>query len=312
MEKVIIAAAITGDILPMQTPYLPITPQQIADESVRAAEAGAAMVHIHARDPKNGEPSTDVEIFRDILTRIKAKSNVIINVTTGGTYGQTHEERRKLVPILKPEICTYDVGSKMSTMGGMADSIQDKDYKYPWEKKFLNTIANGVWTNSYNDLIALGQMLQENEVKPEYEIFDTGWLRTAQYIVEKKGGYTTPPLYLQFVMGGSCAVPATTEAFVILKRMADDYFGKNKYQWSVMGVGYPGQFHMVCLGLMHGGHIRVGLEDNLKIDPDNLAKSNAELVEKAVRLAREFDREVASPDEARKILRLKGKDKVNF
>jgi uncharacterized protein (DUF849 family) len=312
MEKVIITAAITGDVLPFQTRWLPITPQQIADESVRAAEAGAAMVHIHARDPKNGEPSTDVEIFRDILTRIKARSDVIINVTTGGTYGQTPEERRKLVPILKPEICSYDIGSKGSTLGGMADKIRDEDYKYPWEKKFLNTIASNVWANPYNDLIALGEAMQENEVKPEYEIFDTGWLRTAQYIIERKGGYSTPPLYFQFVMGGSCAVPATTEAFVLLKHMADDLFGKEKYQWSIMGVGYPGQFQMVCLGLMHGGHIRVGLEDNLKIGPDTLSKSNAELVEKAVRLAKELDREVASPDEARKILGLKGKDKVNF
>ncbi|MHC3130284.1 MAG: 3-keto-5-aminohexanoate cleavage protein [Candidatus Bathyarchaeota archaeon] len=312
MEKVIITAAVTGDNLPMQSPWLPLTPKQIADEAVRAAEAGAAIVHIHAREPKQGRPSADIGIFREILTSIKRRSDVIINITSGGTVGQAPEERKQVIPAFKPELSSYDVGSLTFTLGGMVEKIKDEDYKYPWEKEFLQLWGREVWVNPYDHLISLGKMMQENGTKPEYEIFDTGWLHNAHYIYRTKGGFTNPPLWLQFVMGVGGGVPATMEHFLVLKRQADDLFGKENYKWSVIGIGYPGQFNMAALALMNGGHVRVGLEDTLKIGPDVLAKSNAELVEKAVRLAREFDREVASPDETRKILGLKGKDKVKF
>lgn len=312
MDKVIITAAITGDILPMQTRYLPITSKEIADEAVRAAEAGAAIVHIHARESKDGKPSADVEIFREIATSIKSRSDVIINVTSGGTLGQTPEERRRVIPELKPELSTYDVGSLTLLFVGMREKFKDEDYKYPWEKEFLQEGAKEVWGNPEDHLISLGKAMLEYGTKPEFEIFDNGWISNAYYFYRRIGGAANPPLWLQFVLGVPGAAPATVEQFVCLKRMADDRFGKENYKWSATGIGYPGEFNMAALALMNGGHVRVGLEDNLKVGPGVLAESNAELVEKAIRMAREFDREVASPAEARKMLNLKGRDKVNF
>ena len=313
MDKLIISAAITGSaVLPMQTPYLPITPQQIADEAVRAAEAGAASVHIHARDPQNGKPTANVEVFREILTRIKERSDVIICITAGGGLGIAAQERIKPVAVLKPELASYDVGSISTTGERQLKAYKDEDYKYPWEKENLASRSKQVWAHTFDDLHLFGQTMQKSGTKPEYEIFDIGWLYNARYLWRVKEGYCQPPLWVQFVLGGFGSIGATPEHLLHMKQTADKLFSGEDYKWSVIGIGYPHQFYIAAQAMMMGGHVRVGMEDNFEIKPGVLAKSNAELVERAVRLAKELDRELATPEEARKMLNLKGKDKVNF
>ena len=313
MDKLIISAAITGAaVLPMQTPYLPITPQQIADEAVRAAEAGAASVHIHARDPENGKPTSDVEVFREIVTRIKERSDVIICMSTTGGMGISPQDKIKPVALLKPELASFDVGSVSLTGERLLKAYKETDYKYAWEKELLTQRAKHVWANSFEDLHMFGQTMQEAGTKPEYEIFDIGWLYNARYFWRTKAGYCTPPLWVQFVLGGFGTIGATPEHLLHMKQTLDTLFAGEEYKWSVIGVGYPAQFYMAARSMMMGGHVRVGIEDNLEIRAGVLAKSNAEMVERAVRLARELDREIATPDEARAMLGLKGRDKVNF
>ncbi len=313
MDKIIVSAAITGNItLPRQTPYLPITPQQIADEAVRAANAGAASVHIHARNPKDGRPTSDTAVFGEILSLIKARSDVIICISTAGARGIKGEDRIKPVVVLKPELASLDVGSVSSTGERQLEAYQDKGYKYPWEKEYLAMRSKEIFANSFEDIYLFGQTMQECGTKPEYEIWDIGWLYSALYLWRAKGGYSQPPIWLQFVMGGFGSIGADPEHLIHMSQTADKLFRGMDYKWSVCGMGYPAQLYLTTEAIMMGGNIRVGMEDNIQLHSGVLAKSNAELVERSVRLARELDREIATPDEARKMLNLKGKDKVNF
>jgi uncharacterized protein (DUF849 family) len=312
VEKLIISVGITGSrILPMQTPYLKITPKEIAEDAIRCADAGAASVHIHVRDPKDGRPSTNVELFLEAATRIKAKSDAIICPTTGGARGQSFEEKIKVVPALKPELATHDIGSMTGSAASQIRSYKDEDYKYAWEKDYLRDINSMPADMPYNVIVDYGKIFQENGTKPEYELFDIGWLYSAQYIWRHFNGFCKPPLWLQFCMGGWSGIKPTPSHLIHMKQTADSLFGDN-YQWSLLAMGYPANFHLASMAIIMGGHVRVGLEDNLYIKEGILAKSSAEMVERVVRLARELDREIATPEEARIILNLKGKDKVNF
>jgi uncharacterized protein (DUF849 family) len=313
MEKLIISAAITGAaVMPMQSPYIPVTPKQIADDAVRAAEAGAACVHIHARDPKDGRPTSDIEIFREIVGSIKQRSDVVICMSTTGAAGVTPAGKIKPVLELKPELASYDVGSVSLSGERLLKHYKESDYKYAWEKEILERRSKVAWVNTFDDLHLYGSSMQEVGTKPEYEIFEIGWLYNTKYLLKTRQGYMKPPLWLQFAVGGFGTIGGTPEHLLHLKQTADTLFGRDTYKWSVIGVGYPTQFYMASLAMIMGGNIRVGIEDNLNIAPGELAKSNGELVDKAVRMARELDREIATPDEARAMLCLKGKDNVNF
>jgi uncharacterized protein (DUF849 family) len=313
MEKLIISVGVTGSrVVPVQTPYMKITPKEIADDAIRAAEAGAASVHIHARDPRDGKPTADTEIFREIASTIKAKSDVIICTSTGGGRWQTYEDRIKVVPALKPELASLSVGSLTGSAASQLRAYKDKDYRYPWEKEYLKEIGKEPYSNPYDVVVRFGQTMQENGTKPEYELFDVGWIYTVHYLWSNYKGFCEPPLWMQFCMGAFGGIRATPEHLIQMKQTADSLFGLGNYHWSALAAGYPMEFHLGALAIMMGGHVRVGLEDNIYIADGILAKSNAEMVEKIVRLARELDREVATPDEARKILNLKGKDKVGF
>lgn len=313
MDKLIISAAITGAaVLPMQTPYLPITPKQIADEAVRSAEAGAASVHIHARNPENGMPTSDVAIFREILTNIKSRCDAIICISTAGGQYISKDEKIKPVLELKPELASYDVGSVSVTGERLLNAYKDSDYRYDWEKTWLENRAKIVWANSFEMLHDFGAKMKSVGTKPEYEIFDIGWLSNARYLYKAKGGYCNDPIWMQFVLGGFGTIGATPEHLIHMKMTMESLFAGIDYRWSVIGLGYPGEFYMAAQAMMMGGHCRVGMEDNLYIHPGEMVKSNGQLVDRAVRLARELDREVASPDEARAMLNLKGKDNVNF
>ncbi len=296
--------------LSTQTPYLPITPEQIADEAVRSAQAGAACVHIHARNPKDGSPSVDLEIYKNIITRIKDRSNVVIGITTGGGSGFDTKERLKVVPLFKPELASCNMGSVSLSARPIAERYKDEDYKYNWEKSYLQMMDDFVLKNTFADLEIFMQTMKENGTKPEHEVYDVSHIYNTAYFFRK--GLIAPPLWIQFVTGALGSIGATPEDVIHMKNTADRLFGPNNYQWSVIGVGFPAEFRIATLAIMMGGHVRVGFEDNIFLRRGVLAKSNAEIVEKVVRIAQELDREIATPDEARMILRLKGMEKVNF
>ena len=311
MEKLIITAAITGNItLPVQTPYLPLSPQQIIDDAVRAANAGAASVHIHGRDPKTARPTTDPAVYREIATGIKARSNVIVCVTTGGTAYMTPEERAKVVPALKPELATFNMGTINFSIHPIAERYKDEDYKYPWEKEFAVSTKDFIFRNTFGDIEKLMQMIKENNTKPEFELYDVGHVYNLNFLIRRK--VIQLPVWLQFVTGILGGIGAYIEEVIHMKQTADRLFGADNYVWSVIGAGFPAEFNLGTLSIMMGGHARVGMEDNIFVEKGVLAKSNADLVEKMVKIAKLLGREIATPDEARKILGLKGRDKVNY
>ncbi len=312
-ERCIITAAVTGgDIVPSQSPYLPITPKEIADEAVRSAEAGAAVVHIHARDPHSGKPSSNLEYFEQILTSIKERSDVVICVTTGGNPTMSLEQRIKIIPKFKPEMATFNMGTMNYALHFIAESYEKrkKEFRYDWEKPYLESTKDGVFKNTFKDLEYIVQVMGENDVKPECEIYDLGMIYNASYLFGK--GKLRKPLQLQFVLGVLGGARADVGVLQFLKNTCDYEFGKNEYTWSTVGAGYPQEFYMGALSVMMGGNIRVGMEDNLRIDRNGYAKSNAELVEKAVKIVETLNREIATPSDARRMLGLKGKEKTHF
>jgi len=309
LEKIIVTAAITGSgTLPTQTPHLPITPDQIAEEAYRSWKAGAAITHIHARDPKTGQPTGDLKVFREILTKIKDKCDIIVCITTGGAVGMTREQRITVVSEFKPEMSSFNCGSMNFSIHKILDRFNQ--FTHPWEKEYAEYTKDGVFRNTFEDLEYFCKTMLEHETKPELEIYDVGMLFNARYLIRE--GILSPPVHMQFVQGILGGIGTSVYDMMNLKTTADRLFGDRKYTWSVIGVGYPAEFHLAAVSIILGGHGRVGMEDNIKLSRSEVVKSNAQLVEKAVRLARELDRDVATPDEARKILNLKGLDKVGF
>lgn len=309
MEKLIITAALTGSVtLPSQTPHLPITPEQIAEEAYKAWEAGASVVHVHARDPKTGKPTPDLNVFREILTRIKKKCDVVICITTGGGLGMAREDRIRVVPTFKPEMASFNMGSINFSIHPILERI--KEFRHDWEPKFAAASKDNVFRNTFEDLEYFCKTMMENETRPELEIYDVGHLYNAAFLV--RSGILKRPLHMQFVTGVLGGIGNRIDDLYYLKNTADRLMGVGNYSWSVIGVGYPAQFHLGAMSIIMDGHVRVGLEDNIFIERRVLAKSNAELVAKLVQIAKLLGREVAKPDETRQILGLKGMNKVNF
>ena len=222
----------------------------------------------------------------------------------------TAEERVRVVPALKPEVATFNMGSINFSIHPIAERYKDEDYKYPWEKEFAESTREFIFRNTFADIEHFCKTMQENDTKPEHEIYDVGHLYNMHYYVRK--GLIKLPMWMQFVTGILGGIGSDLENIMFMKQTADRLFGAQNFQWSVIGCGYPAEFNVATLSIMMGGHVRVGFEDNIFIAKGVLAKSNAELVEKVVRIAKELGRDVATPDEARSILGLKGKDKVNY
>ena len=309
MDKLIVTAALTANItMPTQTPYLPITPEEIASEAARAADAGAASVHLHARNLADGSPTSDLDVFRSYIAAIRERSQVIICITTGGALGATREERISAVPAFQPEIATLNMGSISFSMDPIAERYKDEDYKHPWERELVKFAKDSVFKNTFADLEYFLRIMQENGTRPECEAYDVGHIYNIAYLAKKR--HIHSPVWMQFVTGLLGGIGSTLEDIMHMKHTADRLLGSENYHWSVIGVGYPQEFRAATLAIMMGGHVRVGLEDNIYVKRGILAKSNAELVEKAVRIAEELDREIATPDEARALLGLKGRDKV--
>ena len=307
MSKVIVTAAITGAIhTPTMSDYLPITPQQIADHAIAAYEAGAAIVHIHVRDPETGEPSSDMNLFRQVFTKIKGKCNVVICTTTGGGPKRTNEERLEVIPTFKPELASFSAGSMNTGNFDIAERMNIKEWKYPWEKPFLEKTEDSIFPNTFKSLKTFAQAFTLSDTKPEIDVYDCGMINNAAYLIEH--GYLKKPVFLQFALGVLGRMPATSQNLLFLYETAKRAFGDD-FVWSAAG-SY--QLPICTMALTMGGNVRVGMEDSLYAGRGIMAKTNAEQVEKIVRIAKELSIDIATPDDARQILGLKGLDKVNY
>ncbi len=301
MAKRIISAAVTGGIhTPTMSPYLPVTPEDIANDAIKAAEAGAAVVHIHARDPKNGKPCADMDVYGEIFSRIRSACNAVICATTGGGLGMPVAERVKVVPTHHPEMASFNAGSVNFGLFDIPDRMNVTEWKHDWEKPYLYGTKDLIYTNTFASMEEFAQTFLESGTKPEVEVFDSGMINNLAYLTGK--GLVKKPVYLQFVMGILGGIPAGVENLMFLHQTAQRTFGTD-LEWSVCAAGRH-QMPMVTAGLLMGSHVRVGLEDSLFIGRGALARSSAEQVEKVVRIARELSIEIASPDEARQILGL--------
>jgi uncharacterized protein (DUF849 family) len=305
--KVIITCAVTGAIhTPTMSPYLPITPDEIAEAAIGAAQAGAAIVHLHARQPHDGSPSQDPALFRQFLPKIRAASDVVINLTTGGAPTMTVEERLQPALKLKPEVASLNMGSMNFGLYEMLGRY--KEFKHDWEKPYLAGSDERIFKNTFKDIAYILESCADNDTRFEIECYDIGHLYTAAHFLERR--LVKPPLFIQSVFGIRGGIGPHPEDVLHMKRTADRLFG-DAYYWSVLGAG-RNQMFVAALSAVMGGNVRVGLEDSLWLGRGQLAKSNAEQVGKARRILEELGLAVATPNEARDMLKLKGARNVGF
>jgi uncharacterized protein (DUF849 family) len=284
--------------VPGQSPAIPVRPAEIVDSAVAAHEAGAAIVHIHVREPETGRPSADLGLFKEVLAGIGERCDAIVQPTTGGGVGMTIEERARVVTECRPELATFNTGS----FNFGIFQVGHREEMAPWEIEYLESTREYVFRNTFADMYRLAELFREAKTKPEFEAYDVGHLHNILHLLEQ--GLLEPPLHVQLVLGVLGANAATVEQLVHMRQTAMNLLGADAFTWSAAGIGYPGEFHLAATALMLGGHVRVGLEDNLRVTKARRAGSNAELVAKAMALAPLLDREPASPDDARAILGL--------
>jgi uncharacterized protein (DUF849 family) len=307
-RKVIISCAVTGAIhIPSQTPHLPITPDQIAESAIGAAEAGAAIVHLHARNPEDGSPDGRTETFLQFLTQIRDRSNAVINITTGGDPTKPIEERLRAPRELKPEMCSLNMGSMNFGLYPIANRV--KEYKFEWEPAYLEHSRQNIFRNTFADIeYILKELGEGNGTRFEHECYDVGHLYTLAHFLER--GLVKPPIFVQTIFGILGGIGPNPEDLLHMKRTADRLFGDD-YVWSILGAG-RNQFNLVTMGSIMGGNVRVGLEDNIYLAKGQLAESNADQVAKIRRILTELSLDIATPDEAREMLALKGPQNVGF
>lgn len=306
-RKVIITCAVTGAIhTPSMSPHLPVTPEEIADAAVGAAEAGAAIVHLHARDPVTGKPDQSPEAFARFLPLIKQRSDVVVNLTTGGGLGMTVEQRVAPAATFKPEIASLNMGSMNFGIFPMLGRF--KEFKYDWERPYLENSRDHVFKNTFKDIEYILKTCAGNGTRFEFECYDTAHLYNLAHFLDRK--LVEPPLFVQTVFGILGGIGTHPEDVLHMKRTADRLFG-DAYRWSVLGAGRA-QMPIAAMAASMGGNVRVGLEDSLWIGPGRLATSNAEQVRKVRQILEGLGLEIATPAEARAILSLKGGDAVAF
>ena len=306
-RKVIITCAVTGSIhTPSMSQYLPVTPDEIAQAAIGAAQAGAAIVHLHARDPKDGSPTQDTNLFREFLPKIKAASNVVINLTTGGAATMTTQERLQPALQLKPEVASLNMGSMNFGLFPMMDRF--KNLKHEWERTYLEGSRDRVFKNTYKDIEYILSSCNDNNTRFELECYDISHLYNLAHFVDR--GIVKAPFFVQSVFGIMGGIGAHIEDVAHMKRTADRLFG-NDYLWSVLGAG-RNQIPVATMSAAMGGNVRVGLEDSLWDGPGKLAESNAAQVKRARTIIEALSLEVATPDEARQMLKLKGGSNVAF
>ncbi len=308
MSKVIISCAVTGAVhTSTMSPYLPCTPSEIAAEAIGASEAGAAVLHLHARDPETGKPTPDPDVFMQFLPRIKQSTDAVINITTGGSHTMTIEERLAAPLRASPELCSLNMGSMNFGLYPMLGKY--KEFKYDWEAPHLEASRGYIFRNTFRDIEnILDKLGNGHGTKFEFECYDTGHLYTLAHFLDRK--LVTPPLFVQTIFGILGGTGADTENLLHLKRLADKLFG-DQYLWSVMAAGRH-QMPFITMGAINGASVRVGLEDSLFIGKGRLAKSNAEQVRLIRSILEPLSLEIATPAEAREMLALKGGDNVAF
>ena len=307
-NKVIITCAITGGIhVPTMSDYLPVTPEDIAQQSIDAANAGASILHLHARDPENGRPTSDPEIFNKFLPVIKDATDAVINITTGGGLQMTVDQRLEAPLQFKPEMCSLNMGSMNFALFPAATKLTN--WKHEWEKPFLEASEDFIFRNTFGDVRKIVKILgDECGTKFEHECYDIGHLYNLAHFVD--AGIIKPPFLIQSIFGVLGGIGPEMDNVIFMKQTADRLFGDN-YIWSVLAAGRF-QIPFVTQAAMMGGNVRVGLEDSIYLGKGVLAKSNAEQVIKIKKILEELGMQIATPDDTRSILGLKGKDLVNF
>jgi uncharacterized protein (DUF849 family) len=306
-RKVVITCAVTGAIhTPSMSPHLPVTPDEIIADSLAAAEAGAAILHLHARNPENGRPDQTPEAFARFLPRIKQQTNAVVNITSGGSPFMKVEERVKPAEIFKPEVASLNMGSINFALFHLLDRY--KEFKHSWESEFLESTRDLVFRNSFKDIEYILKTCSGNDTRFEFECYDIAHLYNLKHFLDR--GLVKPPLFVQSVFGILGGIGTHPEDVMQMKRTADRLFG-DQYRWSVLGAG-SAQMRIAAMSAAMGGNVRVGLEDSLWAGPGRLATSNAEQVRIARSIIEGLGLAIATPDEAREILALKGADQVAF
>jgi uncharacterized protein (DUF849 family) len=299
VEPVFLSCAVTGGMsVPGQSAAIPVTPEEIIASAVDAHEAGAAIVHIHVREPDSGKPVADLGHFKEVLTGIGERCEAIVQPTSGGGVGMTIEERARVVTECRPEMATFNCGS----FNFGIFHVRRRPEMAEWEHDYLESTREYVFRNTFRDMERLSELFREAGTKPEYEVYDVGHLYNLHHLAERE--LVDFPFHVQFVLGVLGANAASLDQLLHMRRTATELFGGGSFTWSAAGVGYPGQFHLAATALMLGGHMRVGLEDNLRVSADERAPSNAALVEKALTLASLLDREPVRAGDARRLLGL--------
>lgn len=307
-NSVVVTAALTGAIhVPTMSSALPVTPEELIEDGIAAAEAGASILHVHVRDPETGAPSSDLELFREVASGIKAETNAIVQPTTGGSADMSIEERIAVVPELEPETASCNMGSMNFGLYPILNAYDE--FEQDWEPEYLDESRDFIFRNTFGDIEHLLQTFDEHGTKPELECYDVGHLYTAKHFLDR--GLLDPPLRIQFVMGIHGGIGAEPEHLTHMHQTAEKLFGDD-YSFSVIGAGRQ-EFPLGTQAVSMGGHVRVGLEDNLYLGQGELAESNAALVEKMVELTESVTgRPIATPEETRRFLDLKGQDEVDF
>jgi uncharacterized protein (DUF849 family) len=304
-RKTIVSCAVTGAVhLPAQTPYLPQTPDQIAESAIAAAEAGAAILHLHARDPETGAPSSDPAVFEQFLPRIADSCDAVINITTGGGLGMPLEERTAAARHFQPELCSLNMGSMNFGIFGMANRIES--FQNDWEEPYLEMTKDLVFKNTYKDIESIVTEFGDAGTRFEFECYDVGHLYNLAYFLDRE--LVTPPLFVQAIFGILGGIGPEASHLMHVKETADRLFG-DQYTFSVLGAGRH-QTNLVTIGALLGGNVRVGIEDSIFLRKGELAPSNAAQVEKIIRILGELSLDVATPDDARSQLGLKGRERT--
>jgi uncharacterized protein (DUF849 family) len=307
-NRVIITCAITGSIhTPSMSPHLPVTPDEIAESAIGAAEAGAAIVHLHARNPQTGRPDQTPDAFMKFVPRIKQRTNVVINLTSGGAPTMRVEERAMPAATLKPEVASLNMGSMNFALYPMLGRY--KEFKHDWEQPYLEATRDLIFRNTFKDIEYVLRTCQDNETRFEFECYDIGHLYNLAHFLERK--LVKPPLFVQSVFGILGGIGTHPEDVMHMRRTADRLLGRENYRWSVLGAGRA-QMSIAAMAAAMGANVRVGLEDSLWIGPGKLAETNAQQVANVRKIIEGLGLEIATPDDAREILGLKGAHKVNF
>ncbi|WP_407935315.1 BKACE family enzyme [Cupriavidus alkaliphilus] len=307
-RKVIISCAVTGSAhVPSMSEYLPITPAEIRAQALEAAQAGAAILHLHARDPSDGRPTPKPEVFREFVPDIARETDAVINISTGGSTRMSLDERLAYARFARPEMCSLNMGSMNFSLHPIAEKMTS--WRFDWEKEYVEGMEDMIFRNTFRDIKNILTEFRDHGTRFEFECYDVGHLYNLAYFVD--AGLIKPPFFIQSVFGILGGIGADPENLSVMRATADRLFGRENYHFSILGAGRH-QMPLVTMGAILGGNVRVGLEDSVYLSRGVKARSNAEQVRKIRRILEELSFEIASPAEARQMLGLKGRDAVSF